>query len=217
MFCNKCGQKLATKAKVCSNCGAPSKRAEYCGGFWGLVGEKPPVAPAPVSRRETAAPVQTGRAASVKKRKRPVIWYVICSVLLVLCLLQTFKACRFSNEADEYRALYEEEKEKNERAEEDETDQESNDRAQNGEAVREKITENTNPGKDTEENVENNPDETRSQEMQNPSTDADVTETEASEDGDTNSSDLGGDPSEENENGPDSTDGEETETENNDG
>ena len=39
MYCQKCGCKVAEKEKKCPNCGR-SVEIEYCGGFWGLVGEE---------------------------------------------------------------------------------------------------------------------------------------------------------------------------------
>lgn len=38
MFCLKCGAKVPQGMKQCLKCGAPIED-EYCGGFWGLVGE----------------------------------------------------------------------------------------------------------------------------------------------------------------------------------
>ena len=39
MYCKKCGCKVTEKEKKCPNCGR-SVEIEYCGGFWGLVGEE---------------------------------------------------------------------------------------------------------------------------------------------------------------------------------
>lgn len=39
MYCGKCGCKIRNGEVKCSNCGADVTEIEYCGGFWGLVGE----------------------------------------------------------------------------------------------------------------------------------------------------------------------------------
>lgn len=41
MFCNKCGRRIEKEEKICPECGAKVEKTEYCGGFWGLVNEKP--------------------------------------------------------------------------------------------------------------------------------------------------------------------------------
>ncbi len=40
MYCKNCGCKINTGEKRCSDCGTDIKEIEYCGGFWGLVGEE---------------------------------------------------------------------------------------------------------------------------------------------------------------------------------
>lgn len=40
MYCKKCGCKVEIGEKKCSNCGANVQDIEYCGGFWGLVGDE---------------------------------------------------------------------------------------------------------------------------------------------------------------------------------
>ena len=40
MYCKNCGCKISTEEKRCSDCGIDIKEIEYCGGFWGLVGEE---------------------------------------------------------------------------------------------------------------------------------------------------------------------------------
>lgn len=40
MYCQKCGYKLSKGSYICSNCGSQNQDIEYCGGFWGLTGEK---------------------------------------------------------------------------------------------------------------------------------------------------------------------------------
>ena len=42
MYCAKCGCKIQAGENVCSNCRAVLNNAEYCGGFWGLVGQNIP-------------------------------------------------------------------------------------------------------------------------------------------------------------------------------
>lgn len=40
MYCKNCGCKINIGEKRCSDCGNDIKGVEYCGGFWGLVGEE---------------------------------------------------------------------------------------------------------------------------------------------------------------------------------
>ena len=40
MYCRKCGYKIQKRNGRCPQCGEPVETAEYCGGFWGLVGEE---------------------------------------------------------------------------------------------------------------------------------------------------------------------------------
>lgn len=42
MYCSKCGCKIHAGENVCSNCRTALKDIEYCGGFWGLVGQNIP-------------------------------------------------------------------------------------------------------------------------------------------------------------------------------
>jgi Sec-independent protein translocase protein TatA/RNA polymerase subunit RPABC4/transcription elongation factor Spt4 len=60
MYCKKCGCRLSSSAKVCPECGCEAT-TEYCGGFWGIVGENSKV-PAPHER--DAAPQKKTTAAA---------------------------------------------------------------------------------------------------------------------------------------------------------
>ena len=120
MFCSKCGCKLPNEATACKNCGAPANLAEYCGGFWNLVGEKPPVpaapiseekvpAPAPVAeeKKPTPAPVAPINTPTEKaKRKKPIFWYILSALLLLLLLVQTIRVAHFSSQLEKSQAAY---------------------------------------------------------------------------------------------------------------
>ncbi|MCC8129413.1 MAG: hypothetical protein LIO51_05690 [Clostridiales bacterium] len=106
MFCKKCGNKLVAGEKTCRYCGAPAEQAEICGGFWGLVGEKPspaaavpPVTPAP--------PVSPGPDQDPRYRRklkqltdRQTLLMVICAVLIVLTLVQAVQIGSLSSQVD---------------------------------------------------------------------------------------------------------------------
>ena len=75
MYCNQCGCQLPADAAYCKNCHAPAEAAAYCGGFWGLVGQKQ----APAATRKPATD------------KRMVGTLAACAVLLVLFATQTVR------------------------------------------------------------------------------------------------------------------------------
>lgn len=82
MYCNQCGCQLPADAKYCKNCHAPAETAAYCGGFWGLVGQK-------------QAPAATQKPSAAK---RPVAVLVVCAVLLILLAAQTVRAHMLSSD-----------------------------------------------------------------------------------------------------------------------
>ena len=98
MFCNKCGHKL-TNTSACPNCGAPTGYAEYCGGFWGLVGDPPqmqqPKAPAeqPVIRPD---------------KKKVTVLGITCGVLALLLAFQMFQTYRIVQDLKQTREAYQE-------------------------------------------------------------------------------------------------------------
>lgn len=119
MFCSKCGCKLPNEATTCKNCGSSAELAEYCGGFWNLVGEKPPVPAAPISeeRQTVPAPVaEEKKPAPVPvvintpnekpQRKKPIFWYILSALLLLLLLVQTIRAAHFSSQLEKSQAAY---------------------------------------------------------------------------------------------------------------
>lgn len=101
MFCNACGSKLSKEDKKCRACGAPADQGETCGGFWGLVGEKPtvtylpPVPPAaPVKKPDPAgsARVQTPPAQPAPAKKSSMkLWYGLVAALALLLAVQTIR------------------------------------------------------------------------------------------------------------------------------
>lgn len=45
MYCSKCGYQIKKGNNKCLNCGELADSAEFCGGFWGLVGKEMVVKP----------------------------------------------------------------------------------------------------------------------------------------------------------------------------
>ena len=100
MYCSYCGCKLDSTAKKCPSCGN-AVRSEYCGGFWGLVGEKEQQKSEPVVEKKNAEETQSmpvgskneEKSAGMKKKKRTsrkiVIGILLVSVLL--CIIQTVR------------------------------------------------------------------------------------------------------------------------------
>lgn len=100
MYCSYCGCKLNSTAKKCPSCGNDA-RSEYCGGFWGLVGEKEQQKSEPVVEKKNAEETQSmpvdskneEKNTGMKKRKRTsqkiVIGILLVSVLL--CIIQTVR------------------------------------------------------------------------------------------------------------------------------
>lgn len=95
MYCSKCGARVSGSA--CGNCGTPVTPADYCGGFWGLVGETPPVSAGDGSRQYRPAsempgdvgrddpPARTGRSAL----NLPALWAGAAALVLLVLLLLT--------------------------------------------------------------------------------------------------------------------------------
>lgn len=126
MFCRKCGIKLNAGEKTCRNCGASVELAEYCGGFWGLVGEEkktdvtvpsaqketpvrePVKEKPPVKETAVAVPTpKTRKTNSAGGKKKAALWQLISLVLLILLLLQMGKANRCSLAAEKIQTQYE--------------------------------------------------------------------------------------------------------------
>lgn len=68
MYCSYCGCKLDSTAKKCPSCGNDA-RSEYCGGFWGLVGEKEPQKPEPAAEKKNVEETQIMPADSTNEEK----------------------------------------------------------------------------------------------------------------------------------------------------
>ena len=65
MYCQKCGCKVTEKEKKCPNCGR-NVEIEYCGGFWGLVGEEKKQSE--ISQNKNTDPVSS--EITIKKEKQ---------------------------------------------------------------------------------------------------------------------------------------------------
>ena len=126
MYCSYCGCKLDSAAKKCPSCGNDA-RSEYCGGFWGLVGEKEQQKPEPVEEKKDAQenqimPVDSEskeKSNDMKKalpdngmlkveKKKQIRQKIVTGILLVsilLCIIQTVRLTalnrKFSDMQDE--------------------------------------------------------------------------------------------------------------------
>lgn len=131
MYCKKCGYKLMSGKRVCGNCGEPVDSAEYCGGFWGLVGE----VPSPIVEKEASdstrfqkqendtgkkgagsqAPeshTQRKQSSGKSKRKMFLAPLVICNVLLLAVIVQSVRMSSVSERLSEKKEEYDELQEK---------------------------------------------------------------------------------------------------------
>lgn len=121
MYCKKCGYKLRTGENVCKNCGEPAGSAEYCGGFWGIVGEdkKPSREPESIMQENvlSSSALQKGGELSEKKSAGRIVsggrnrlWasFGICGVLLVLLVAQSFRLSAVSDDSLEKKREYDE-------------------------------------------------------------------------------------------------------------
>lgn len=112
MFCKKCGMKCDSSRETCVNCGYPIAGDEYCGGFWGLVGEKPPVAAMRKTSEAVGADIITGSAQNVKKQKRNPGILIVGIVLLGIAAIEAGFLLKNTKQLKETTAKYEELNEK---------------------------------------------------------------------------------------------------------
>lgn len=132
MYCNFCGCKLDSMTTKCPSCGQNAK-AEFCGGFWGLVGEEnkqevSSVAKEPeIKKNKNASELKntdfstmdikpvgsqhTKKIRQKKKRnqmKRKIIVGML-GVLFVICVIQTIRLSeeykKYNNIQDKYAAV----------------------------------------------------------------------------------------------------------------
>lgn len=103
MFCKKCGRKIRSGEKKCPSCGTSSNQAEYCGGFWGLVGEEPK------QPRQDAAPEMriksgTEQAAPNKfGRKALTAACAVCGILAVAVVFLSVRTADLRDSIDYYK------------------------------------------------------------------------------------------------------------------
>lgn len=108
MFCKKCGMKCDSSHAACANCGYPTGEEEYCGGFWGLVGEKPPV-PAVRKPVETVdADVAACSTKKVKKQKLNPVFLAAGIILLGAAVIETGLLVKNTKQLKSVTAKYEE-------------------------------------------------------------------------------------------------------------
>ena len=113
MFCNKCGAKISPGANRCEFCGTPAEFAEYCGGFWGLVGQTSPSRVAVVindvttqsSENEMGVP-RNAEAPAGSNRKRVLIPIALCLVFAGLFTVQTLRISGLQDEVGRQKGYY---------------------------------------------------------------------------------------------------------------
>ena len=96
MFCSKCGAKIQDGSTQCRQCGTPAEYAEYCGGFWNLVGQSPKngalekqAGNAPNPKQETV--IKDLRQKVRRSRRTSRILLIVC--LILLCFSIVLGAC----------------------------------------------------------------------------------------------------------------------------
>lgn len=99
MYCLKCGKKISLGEEQCSECGTKISGNEYCGGFWGLVGEdnkiernSKPCDPIKVvnesENEELRKTIKKDAFIKKKYRKKTQILSVFLIVLVAVCFAQ---------------------------------------------------------------------------------------------------------------------------------
>lgn len=109
MYCQKCGCKINMEERRCSDCGTDVKGNEYCGGFWGLVGEEEKVrtfTPQGENSKEELEKDRTIR--KYKSLKLFLVEVVLILILMVVCLLQFVQISQISKQFDKLYQVCEE-------------------------------------------------------------------------------------------------------------
>lgn len=123
MYCRKCGYRLVSGEKTCQNCGEPAAFAEYCGGFWGLVGkegagkassatcrEELPVTVQAISEiKNNAGQEKTKDKKSFRNKAAKIgitAMALVCSVFVILFAVQTFRISTASKKLLEIEEKY---------------------------------------------------------------------------------------------------------------
>lgn len=116
MYCRKCGYRLVSGEKICQNCGESAVSAEYCGGFWGLVGkegegtgkmasviceEEPPMEIQPPSKIKNHS-----ESEKMKKKRGVKISVIACCVFVILFAVQSFRVSMASKKMLEIEEKY---------------------------------------------------------------------------------------------------------------
>lgn len=111
MFCKKCGMRCDSSLETCANCGHPIGGDEYCGGFWGLVGEKP-IAAVRKTDEVVKANVTAGSSIKAKKQKMNSVFFVGSIVLLGIAVIEAGFLVKNAKQLKEETVKYEELNEK---------------------------------------------------------------------------------------------------------
>lgn len=123
MYCKNCGKRIITGKVKCDNCGDSVENAEYCGGFWGLIGEEKNeiVEPSVLSKARTTdekakgtdvkaqkenqakkqaeeSSVSTGKRSAKKQRHFYPIPYILCVVFALAFVFQSVKVSKVSKQ-----------------------------------------------------------------------------------------------------------------------
>ena len=115
MYCDNCGYKLKKTDTVCPKCGNTVENAEYCGGFWGLVGEeipetvknKAPAQPVKVIREEVPVPVEKTSTKPEETRDafQSIRNLITTGLIVILLIMNLVNFMRISNLKNNNQAL----------------------------------------------------------------------------------------------------------------
>lgn len=116
MYCKKCGCKIKSGQRCCSDCGIETSNIEYCGGFWGLVGEDNKKEHVPIieeihpqknqdNEKQDILVVKEKYKKGQNRKKRKLLNYVIF-VLLTICVIQTVRISVVSHKYEKQQVRY---------------------------------------------------------------------------------------------------------------
>ena len=102
MYCNNCGRRVRAQDVVCPECGS-ELAAEYCGGFWGLVNDKPEATEPAVAVIEEKQPDNSRKTFG----KKAILVLLILFIAVSTVLIQRSRINHLQKEIGDLQSKYE--------------------------------------------------------------------------------------------------------------